>query len=586
MIVPALVIVGATLAIIPTYADILSPLEQHRSGVPMQDILCADGKTLMESTRGTPACVSAGNAERLVQRGWGTVVEVQKDAAPPDAEAQVDGAEDSEPALPDVTESPDTDMQEDREDPKDAEPAAPKVVGIRFPDSMEHTEIAMQLMANATYDELVLPAKSDGRDIATYKTKKGNTFEVTKTDRGDARSINYFVREPYIEERMFEYIKTFMDRAGFYSDKDIKVSIGISSIEGHTGTPRDRIIFMSSNTWCEYRRGESEGHHMCDNYGNFMLIKFNGWVNSSNVRTSGGGLISMASVEPISGIEGIRFPFSAEETEDAIQRLLRGTDDQLITPAMDAIPQRSRVPHTGTYDIPVQYADGYYDTKNGNILEVMHESGKSKSSWIAYYIFEDIPLEELEQYLISFMKRAGFEDVSRAVVHEDGGTIQGGFGNWLDVEYRHKWCWDNYEEICKHMGKFIRIEFKEWIDNGELLTASTISTYKAKKIAHEFTREHTDLYNSERCEIRPFEREPIELQGHMRLSGNMPLFSIWTGHCYSIALPGSPPDVVTVTVDGRTGDIAYFPRLYDLDEYWHERIDIPDHAKLRPRLDH
>ncbi len=586
MIVPALVLVGAALAIMPAYADIPSPLEQYNSGVPIQDILCVDGKTLIESARGTPACVSAGNVERLVQRGWGSIVEAQKNLESSDTEAQVNGIEDSEPALPEVTELPDMDIQEDVVDPKDAEPAAPKVVGIRFPDSMEHTEIAMQLMANATYDELVLPAASDGRDIATYKTKKGNTFEVTKTDRGDARSINYFVREPYIEERMFEYIKTFMDRAGFYSSKDIKVSIGISHIEGHMGVPRDEVVFMSSNTWCEYRRGESEGHHMCDNYGDFILIKFNSWVNPGEVRKAAGGLISLESVEPISGIKGIRFPFSAEETEDAVQRLLRGTDDQLITPAMDAIPQRSRVPYAGTYDAPVQYADGYYDTKNGNILEVRHESGKSKSSWIAYYIFEDIPLDEMEQYLKSYMKRAGFGDVGRIPVGEDGASIDGAFGKWIDVQSRHKWCWDDYEEICKYEGEFIRMEFKEWIDNPEVTHPNTISLYKAKKIAHEFTREHLDLYDSEWCEIRPFERTPIELQGHMRLSGNMPLFSIWTGHCYSIALPGSPPNVVTVTVDGRTGDIAYFPRLYDLDEYWHERIDIPDYAKLRPRLDH
>ncbi len=38
MIVPALVLVGAALAIIPAYAETPSPLEQYDSGVPMQDI--------------------------------------------------------------------------------------------------------------------------------------------------------------------------------------------------------------------------------------------------------------------------------------------------------------------------------------------------------------------------------------------------------------------------------------------------------------------------------------------------------------------------------------------------------------------
>ncbi len=57
MIVPALVLISVVLAIIPAYADMPSPLEQYDSGVPMQDIRCVDGKTLIESTHGMPACI-------------------------------------------------------------------------------------------------------------------------------------------------------------------------------------------------------------------------------------------------------------------------------------------------------------------------------------------------------------------------------------------------------------------------------------------------------------------------------------------------------------------------------------------------
>ncbi len=66
VIIPALVLVGAALAIIPAYAEIPSPLEQYDSGVPMQDIQCIYNRVPMESPSGTPVCVSAYFVERLL----------------------------------------------------------------------------------------------------------------------------------------------------------------------------------------------------------------------------------------------------------------------------------------------------------------------------------------------------------------------------------------------------------------------------------------------------------------------------------------------------------------------------------------
>ncbi|RNJ77704.1 MAG: hypothetical protein EB828_00430 [Nitrosopumilus sp. D6] len=48
----------------------LSPHAQFQSGVPLEEILCVDEKVLLESPRGTPACVKESSVERMIQRGF------------------------------------------------------------------------------------------------------------------------------------------------------------------------------------------------------------------------------------------------------------------------------------------------------------------------------------------------------------------------------------------------------------------------------------------------------------------------------------------------------------------------------------
>ena len=47
-----------------------TPLKQAQTGVQAANIDCLPDRVLVESSRGQPACVSAGSAERLVERGW------------------------------------------------------------------------------------------------------------------------------------------------------------------------------------------------------------------------------------------------------------------------------------------------------------------------------------------------------------------------------------------------------------------------------------------------------------------------------------------------------------------------------------
>ena len=52
------------------HAEILSPYQQFKEGTPADQVICADGKILMGSPSGSPACVFARSAETLIGRGF------------------------------------------------------------------------------------------------------------------------------------------------------------------------------------------------------------------------------------------------------------------------------------------------------------------------------------------------------------------------------------------------------------------------------------------------------------------------------------------------------------------------------------
>ena len=54
-----------------TTPEILSPLQQFKSGISANNVVCANGLTLaIKAEDGTPACVSPENVAKLVERGW------------------------------------------------------------------------------------------------------------------------------------------------------------------------------------------------------------------------------------------------------------------------------------------------------------------------------------------------------------------------------------------------------------------------------------------------------------------------------------------------------------------------------------
>jgi hypothetical protein len=55
--------------------EIMSPRQQMKLGAALNDVVCKEGLQLMKKTSdGTAACVKPTSVDRLIQRGWGTVV--------------------------------------------------------------------------------------------------------------------------------------------------------------------------------------------------------------------------------------------------------------------------------------------------------------------------------------------------------------------------------------------------------------------------------------------------------------------------------------------------------------------------------
>ena len=95
MIIPGMMMMmmmltlGAGMIAAPSSAEAPSPLAQHSSGMPMQEIQCNDSRTLMEAPRGTPARVYGNSVETMQQRGWAVVQTLQGKQATPATEIEI-----------------------------------------------------------------------------------------------------------------------------------------------------------------------------------------------------------------------------------------------------------------------------------------------------------------------------------------------------------------------------------------------------------------------------------------------------------------------------------------------------------------
>ncbi len=58
-------------------ADIQSPSQQSRQGIPIDEIQCNDNKVLLESPKGKPICVTKNTSGKLLDRGYNIIIPVQ-----------------------------------------------------------------------------------------------------------------------------------------------------------------------------------------------------------------------------------------------------------------------------------------------------------------------------------------------------------------------------------------------------------------------------------------------------------------------------------------------------------------------------
>ena len=80
-ILKLIAVLAIGLSTVSAFADtdtVLSPLAQFDQGVPIGQIQCSDSKVLMESPKGTPACVFDRSVDRLAQIGF-VIIEVRID---------------------------------------------------------------------------------------------------------------------------------------------------------------------------------------------------------------------------------------------------------------------------------------------------------------------------------------------------------------------------------------------------------------------------------------------------------------------------------------------------------------------------
>lgn len=62
-----------------SYYHLLSPLQQFQSGIDANDVKCVQGLQLViKAEDGSPACVKQDTATKLIERGWGTDLEIIK----------------------------------------------------------------------------------------------------------------------------------------------------------------------------------------------------------------------------------------------------------------------------------------------------------------------------------------------------------------------------------------------------------------------------------------------------------------------------------------------------------------------------
>ena len=173
------------------------PLQQLRDGVPIGEIVCNEGMTLLQRDS-KPACVTPNTAGILLLRGWEILPTSGSPASVYEPLYYVAG---NKITLSGV-------------EKRIANPS-----GVWFPVTTEEAiNTVMPRLASGIGDRLILPAvDKTGALYVTYDTEMGNKFRMaTNPEYPDVvKWIEYRIYEKVTYEERDEFLTSFMENAGF-----------------------------------------------------------------------------------------------------------------------------------------------------------------------------------------------------------------------------------------------------------------------------------------------------------------------------------------------------------------------------------
>ena len=276
--------------------------------------------------------------------------------------------------------------------------------------------------------------------------------------------------------------------------------------------------------------------------------------------------------------DAVWFPMPLADAEVVLQRLLDVYDDRIV---LYEEPNNychtlgtCRVPNsTGTLQPSLEYKGSYfYATEKGGevVLKKKYPSHTDSDidsphaiNRIEYTIPERVPYDQREEFITSFMDRAGFYNSYIGGHLSDKFVVYGGMDP-VDVS-------DSYVYSSKKAGT--EISFSGWTNNAESLYDLFLSEPELERRAFEFARKHMHLIKPELCET--FREKPLSGRAFDGFtSAGTSFASISIGYCDGI----DRSSLMLVNIEDLKGEIAYFKYSTDLVDDWYERVDTPKYA--------
>ena len=300
------------------------------------------------------------------------------------------------------------------------------------------------------------------------------------------------------------------------------------------------------------------------------------------IESSSGGGIDLSVIEPLP--EGVYLPTTIENYERIMQKILDGIDDKLILPnsegprydyALDIIPG---YPETGT---KLNYT---YYTEQGNIIrplgsdrieliilepDEIFRSDYLDKKWDEFdsldqkdeLAFAKNLIAGPEEFIQNFVEKSGLprivnmnHDFDRSWIYLENGEIE------MRMQWDNVYMYFVYEEEPRF---------------------HSLSTNMMRQLMHQFAIDNAHVIDREWCVgLVLYDKDDIRNIGITTDQAGIPIWKAIVGTC------GDPIykhhiKYVHVRMEGITGEIGWFSGRTPVIDYWIDKINIPEHAKVR-----